>query len=448
MELGADASTGSNVLIKGDNIQLDGNVTITNGFVLNAGVIQSTNYVADTSGMKITLSNGTLDSKYFKITSTGVKITGELVAYDTIKMVGAGYADEFDFIKFDLGQGPDDWSITCTALDGNTIWSYNAQSGAYFNIAKYTRSSVGDLGWGTGNQDLIAKSALAFWNGAYSGTGSNLAYCNKGAFGDMATKSTANALTLSYKSSTFVNSLTSGAIIIPDAAGSFGSWMCGPTKNGRIAIATYQASNDVIYIGYGERGRTTNSYTRQLAWNGANGDLSFTGYSYTSAGKGYIIGSHSGIVDLGSAATVLTGNSGSFVRRYDNQNTANVIHASQFAVDSSKLIKENVKNITEEYAKNILKLRPVSFDYIEAIGGQKGQCGMIAEEVLPIFPECVNVPDGYTEEKAIEEIENGNNMMCLSIDYAKFTPYLIKLVQMQQKEIEDLKSMVQNLIAK
>jgi hypothetical protein len=69
--LSSDASTGSNVLIKGDNIQLDGNVTITSGFVLNVGTIQSANYVANTSGMKITLSNGALDSKNFKISNTG-----------------------------------------------------------------------------------------------------------------------------------------------------------------------------------------------------------------------------------------------------------------------------------------------------------------------------------------------------------------------------------------
>lgn len=159
----------------------------------------------------------------------------------------------------------------------------------------------------------------------------------------------------------------------------------------------------------------------------------------------YRIASHSQLTDLGSAACVLCGDSGSFVRKYSNTNTANVIHASQFAVDSSRLIKENIENITEDYAKKLLDIRPVSFDYIDKIGGQKGQCGMIAEEVLDIFPECVNVPDGYTEEKAIEEIENGNNMMCLSIDYAKFTPYLIKLVQMQQKQIDDMQKEINEL---
>ena len=38
---------------------------------ITAGVLKSHNYVADTSGMKLTLSDGVWDSKYFKISSTG-----------------------------------------------------------------------------------------------------------------------------------------------------------------------------------------------------------------------------------------------------------------------------------------------------------------------------------------------------------------------------------------
>jgi hypothetical protein len=61
---------------------------------------------------------------------------------------------------------------------------------------KYTRSSAGTLDWTNtteGDQKVIAKSALAFWNGAYSGTSSNIAYCNKGAFGTLATKNSLSA---------------------------------------------------------------------------------------------------------------------------------------------------------------------------------------------------------------------------------------------------------------
>lgn len=50
---------------------------------------------------------------------------------------------------------------------------------------KYTRSSAGTLDWTDtteGDAKVIAKSALAFWNGAYSGTSSNLSYFNTNAY--------------------------------------------------------------------------------------------------------------------------------------------------------------------------------------------------------------------------------------------------------------------------
>lgn len=42
-----------------------------------------------------------------------------------------------------------------------------------------------------------------------------------------------------------------------------------------------------------------------------------------------------------------------------------------FTNPSSKLVKENVVDMSEEEAKKILQLKPVDFDYIEAYGGEK-----------------------------------------------------------------------------
>lgn len=54
-------------------------------------------------------------------------------------------------------------------------------------VQKYSRSSAGGLDWGTNNGYLIDKSALAYWNGTYNGTTSNLSNCNRGAFGSIVT---------------------------------------------------------------------------------------------------------------------------------------------------------------------------------------------------------------------------------------------------------------------
>ena len=48
---------------------------------------------------------------------------------------------------------------------------------------KYTRSSSGGLDWSNqtdGDAKVIAKSALAYWNGTYNGTASNLTHCAAG----------------------------------------------------------------------------------------------------------------------------------------------------------------------------------------------------------------------------------------------------------------------------
>lgn len=54
---------------------------------------------------------------------------------------------------------------------------------------KHGLSTVTNLGWGATAGQIPTINTLAFWNGAYSGTSSNLAYCNRGAFGDVVTHS-------------------------------------------------------------------------------------------------------------------------------------------------------------------------------------------------------------------------------------------------------------------
>lgn len=105
--LGADASTGSNVLIKGDNIQLDGNVTITSGFVLNAGVIQSSNYDSGVSGTRIDLTTGVIDA-------VDVSIKGSITAYEGIKLYTTYSRSTWDFAKFEWESG-DTWEFTINA---------------------------------------------------------------------------------------------------------------------------------------------------------------------------------------------------------------------------------------------------------------------------------------------------------------------------------------------
>lgn len=106
-----------------------------------------------------------------------------------------------------------------------------------------------------------------------------------------------------------------------------------------------------------------------------------------------------------------------------------------FTVVSSKYMKENIKDIEDDEAMKLLQLRPVSFDY--KYTGETNKRGLIAEEVMEVMPEMVYVPEEYSEPMDDSIPDN-----VPSIDYSKFVPYLIKMVQIQQKEIDELKEIM------
>lgn len=109
------------------------------------------------------------------------------------------------------------------------------------------------------------------------------------------------------------------------------------------------------------------------------------------------------------------------------------LKAASFIVSSSEHLKKNIEDISDDEAKKLLQLRPVSFDYKY---GASDQHGLIAEEVMEVLPSMVNIPNGYTEFNPDEPWK------APGIDYSKFVPYLIKMIQIQQAEINELKSKI------
>lgn len=97
-----------------------------------------------------------------------------------------------------------DWVVVQANLDGAVIGPSSSTSGHIPSFSDTTGklladtysvktlTSVSASGWTnntTDNKILPSMSFIAYWNGAYSGNSSNLAYCNKGAFGSIITKS-------------------------------------------------------------------------------------------------------------------------------------------------------------------------------------------------------------------------------------------------------------------
>ena len=98
------------------------------------------------------------------------------------------------------------------------------------------------------------------------------------------------------------------------------------------------------------------------------------------------------------------------------------VSATSFVNSSSARYKTNIVDMTDERAMELLKMRPVSYDYT-INDCLKDQLGLIAEEVAeiecyPVYFDDRNRPDG--------------------LDYSKFVPQLIKLCQIQQRAIDAL----------
>ena len=132
---------------------------------------------------------------------------------------------------------------------------------------------------------------------------------------------------------------------------------------------------------------------------------------------------------------------GDYVQCRNTNGTAYVdVKGLKFVENSSKLVKDNIKNMTDEEANKILDVRIVDFDYKKEFGGQNGQHGVIAEEVKEIIPSVVSIPDGYDESKF--DLSKGIEQPILSVAYSHFVPYLIKEVQILNDRINELEKKV------
>lgn len=104
------------------------------------------------------------------------------------------------------------------------------------------------------------------------------------------------------------------------------------------------------------------------------------------------------------------------------------VNAKKFNTQSSMKYKENIEDMTDEYAKKLLELRPVSYDYKNKAQGTNCY-GLIAEEVAEVEAFPVSYKDGEVE----------------GLDYSTFVPQLIKLAQIQDETIKMLEDRIKAL---
>lgn len=99
------------------------------------------------------------------------------------------------------------------------------------------------------------------------------------------------------------------------------------------------------------------------------------------------------------------------------------IYAGNFVNSSSRRYKENIQPMMEEEARKVLDVEVVTFDYINKEDGTDCR-GVIAEDVQNVIPSVVTL-----NQEGLPE----------GVNYSKFVPYLIKMVQELEKEVQTLK---------
>ncbi|MEF9864693.1 MAG: tail fiber domain-containing protein, partial [Christensenellaceae bacterium] len=131
-------------------------------------------------------------------------------------------------------------------------------------------------------------------------------------------------------------------------------------------------------------------------------------------------GSQVGSDAYGCAGSFST--NGFYVKGLDN--TWKPVYASTFSQQSTRKSKKDIKKATEQDARKILDV--VVYDFRYKDDDKNMQKGVMAEDVLA---------QGY--DRLVTLDGDGN---AFGVDYSRFVPDLIQLVQIQEKEISELKA--------
>ena len=152
-------------------------------------------------------------------------------------------------------------------LRSNGTSNYWASLGTAADKDVINNTSIGALGWNSGgatnanNLRILNVNTLAYWNGAYSSTTSNLAYCNKGAFGnivttDFPTSSTTTTFLRGDGTWTRMNALYTKTIGTDSDtfASAIQTYFVNDNetipRNELLALQTYADNNSALSMGY------------------------------------------------------------------------------------------------------------------------------------------------------------------------------------------------------
>ena len=185
-EGGSTTASGASAHSEGTSTTASGSNSHTEGYNTTASGSQSHSEGRDTSAGGDyshaqnwgTIASGTCQTA---IGRYNIEHSGNTVG-TPVFIIGNGSASHpSDALTVDWSGNVDIASGAKYKINGTNLSASDVSAVALSD--KYTRSSTGTLDWSTqadGEAKIITKSALAWWDGRYNGTGSNLSYCSQG----------------------------------------------------------------------------------------------------------------------------------------------------------------------------------------------------------------------------------------------------------------------------
>jgi hypothetical protein len=128
-------------------------------------------------------------------------------------------------------------------------------------------------------------------------------------------------------------------------------------------------------------------------------------------------------------------NYGSGTYRFRVADSGNVTNTNNsYGAISDIKLKENIVDASPKL-NDLLKVKIKNFNYI---GSEEKQLGVIAQELEKVFPSMIEIHNDKDGE--------GNDLgtTTKSVKYSVFVPMLIKAIQEQQAQIEELKQLIKN----
>jgi len=246
-----------------------------------------------------------------------------------------------------------------------------------------------------------------------------------------------------------VNGSTTGIIGVQIGGTNYGS-MYGNSANNNFVLQAYGASNNANMIfltastermritagGYlkasndGTYNSSTGSYHEFTNTDSANSIAICRATNSSYVGDGFMIYASRNTTNNTFYALGYY-NVGASAYKFRVADSGNVTNTNNsYGQISDIKLKENISDATSKLS-DLLKVRIVNFNFKN--DNQK-QIGVIAQELEQIFPGMI--------EQYNDKDENGNELGTItkSVKYSVFVPMLIKAIQEQQAQIEELKS--------